>query len=83
MLANICEGITFQASARGGASGDNGISYYIGLIIFRVFVKVEIRHICLPQLDGGFDPLCDHGDCAGIMQQYIFYYAKKHKKELD
>ena len=22
MLANICEGITFQASARGGASGD-------------------------------------------------------------
>lgn len=32
---------------------------------------------------GGIDPLCDYGECAGIMQQYIFYYAQKHKKEFD
>jgi N-glycosylase/DNA lyase len=32
---------------------------------------------------GGIDPLCSYGDCAGIMQQYIFYYAQKHKKEFD
>ena len=32
---------------------------------------------------GGIDPLCTYGECAGIMQQYIFYYAQKHKKEFD
>ena len=31
----------------------------------------------------GIDPLCTNGECAGIMQQYIFYYAQKHKREFD
>lgn len=31
----------------------------------------------------GIDPLCTYGECAGIMQQYIFYYAQKHKREFD
>ena len=31
---------------------------------------------------GGADPFPAYGDAAGIMQQYVFYYALKHKREL-
>lgn len=31
---------------------------------------------------GGNDPLPSYGEIAGIMQQYIFYYAINHKEEI-
>lgn len=31
---------------------------------------------------GGYNPFTDYGDVAGIMQQYIFYYAQQHKAEV-
>ena len=31
---------------------------------------------------GGVNPFPAYGDAAGIMQQYVFYYALKHKREL-